>query len=146
MLGDRSPRGGERLNLAGGSFNDSSALNWGVAKKAGRRRQFQEKIVDETIILKRPRRGAKLREEVWQTADGEVTKYNLAYINHLVCQVDNGRVLGYDNSHDCHHRHFMGRVEPFEFTGYRPLVKRFQEEVRELWKREVGRQEDEQNS
>ena len=25
-----------------------------------------------------------LREEVWQAANGEVTKYNLAYINHLV--------------------------------------------------------------
>jgi hypothetical protein len=106
-----------------------------VAKKAGRR-QFPEKIVDDTIILKRPRRGAKLREEVWQTADGEVTKYNLAYINHLVCRTDNGRVLGYDNSHDGHHRHFMGQVESFEFTDYQSIAKRFQEEVRELWRHE----------
>jgi len=106
-----------------------------VAKKAGRR-QFPEKIVDDTIILKRPRRGAKLREEVWQTADGEVTKYNLAYIHHLVCRTDNGRVLGYDNSHDGHHRHFMGQVESFEFTDYQSLAKRFQEEVRELWRHE----------
>jgi predicted transcriptional regulator len=34
-----------------------------VPGKAGRR-QFADKIVDDTIILKRPRRGAKLREEV----------------------------------------------------------------------------------
>jgi hypothetical protein len=50
-----------------------------VAKKAGRRqlpdRIVPEKIVDDTIILKRPRRGAKLREEVWQTADGKVAKW-----------------------------------------------------------------------
>jgi hypothetical protein len=109
-----------------------------VAKKAGRR-QFPGKIVDDTIILKRPRRGAKLREEVWQTADGEVAKYNLAYINHLACRVDNGRVLGYDNSHDGHHRHFMWHVEPFEFTDYQSLAKRFHEEVLGLW-----RQKDEQ--
>ena len=113
-----------------------------MAKKA-ERRQSPEKVVDDTIILKRPRRGAKLREEVWQTANGEVTKYNLAYINHLVCRVDNGRVLGYDNSHDGHHRHVMGNVEPVEFTDYQSLAKRFQEEVRELWRREEGKQEEE---
>jgi hypothetical protein len=106
-----------------------------VARKA-ERRQSPEKVVDDTIILKRPRRGAKLREEVWQMADGEVTKYNLAYINHLVCRVDNGRVLGYDNSHDGHHRHVMGNVEPVEFTDYQSLAKRFQDEVREIWRRE----------
>jgi hypothetical protein len=61
-------------------------------------------------------------------------------INHLVCGPDNGRVLGYDNSHEWHHRHFMGNAEPVEFTDYASLVKRFEEEVRELW-----RQEDEQN-
>jgi hypothetical protein len=110
-----------------------------VARKAARR-QVPEKIIDDTIILKRPRRGAKLREEVWQKADGEVTKYNLAYINHLVCRVDNGRVLGYDNSHDSHHRHFMGNVQSVRFTDYQSLAKRFHEEVRALW-----RQEDEQN-
>lgn len=108
-----------------------------MAKQAGKR-QLREKVVDDTIVLKRPRRGAKLREEVWQTADGEVAKYSLAYINHLVCGVDNGRVLGYDNGHDGHHRHFMGRVEPVAFTDYQSLLKRFQEEVRALWRQEEG--------
>ena len=100
-----------------------------------------KKIVDETVMLKRPRRGARLREEVWQTQDGKVTKYNLAYINHLACRVDNGRVLGYDNSHDHHHRHFMGKVEAVEFDNYESLTVRFQREVRELW-----RKEDEENA
>jgi hypothetical protein len=96
------------------------------------------------------RRGAKLREEVWQTADGAVAKYNLTYINHLVCRVDNGRVLGYDNSHDGHHRHFMGKVEPVEFADYQSPAKRFQAEApikgagqEEV--REIRRQEDEQD-
>jgi hypothetical protein len=77
-----------------------------------------------------------LREEVWQTADGKVTKYNLAYINHLVCAVDNGRVLGFDNGHDGHHRHYMGKVEAVEFSDYPSLNERFQREVSELWRQE----------
>ena len=84
---------------------------------------------------------AKLNEEVWMTADGRVTKYNLAYINHLVCQKDNGRVLGYDNSHGVHHRHFMGKVEPYKYQSYGLLAAEFHEQVVDLW-----RQEDEENA
>ena len=36
----------------------------GVAKRA-HRQPLGEKTVDETILMKRPRRGARLREEVW---------------------------------------------------------------------------------
>ena len=86
--------------------------------------------------MKRPRRGAVLREEVWQGEDGEVVRYSLAYANAVICGVDNGRVLGYDNSHDHHHRHFMGKREPFEFHGYEALAARFYDEVRELWRKE----------
>jgi hypothetical protein len=53
-----------------------------------------------------------------------------------ICPVDNGRVLGYDNSHEYHHRHFMGTVEPMEFDSYKALAERFQAEVNELWKEE----------
>jgi hypothetical protein len=42
-------------------------------------------------------------------------------------------LLGYDNSHGYHHRHFMGTVEPIEFHGYQHLAERFYAEVRELW-------------
>jgi hypothetical protein len=37
----------------------------------------------------------------------------------LICAVDNERVLGYDNSHEYHYRHFMGTVEPIEFDNYK---------------------------
>ena len=94
------------------------------------------KTVDDEIVLKKPRKGAKLKEEVWQTPNGEVVKYSLAYINPRICGKDNGRVLGYDNSHDCHHRHFMGAIEPIEFKNYQALATRFREEVMELWRRE----------
>jgi len=47
-----------------------------------------------------------------------------------------GRVLGYDNSHDYDHRHFMGQVEEIEFPGYGALVNRFQKELEDLWRAE----------
>jgi hypothetical protein len=76
-----------------------------------------------------------LKEEVWQTEDGQVVRYSLAYINHRACGVDNGRVLGYDNGHNYHHRHFMGPVEAVEFENYESLSKRFHAEVDELRKK-----------
>ena len=60
----------------------------------------------------------------------EVVKYSFAYINPRTCGVDKGRVLGYDNSHDYDHRHFMGEVEEVEFPGYEALVDRFQKRSR----------------
>jgi hypothetical protein len=50
-------------------------------------------------------------------------------------------VLGHDSSHDGHHRHFMGTVEPVAFDNYESLAARFREEVQELW-----RKEDEENA
>jgi hypothetical protein len=55
--------------------------------------------------------------------------------------LDNGRVLGYDNNHGHHHRHFMGRIESVLFVDNESLAARFYEEVRDLW-----RQEDERNN
>ncbi len=110
-------------------------LSWPLAKKRTGRPLVQ-KVVDDTIYLKRPRRGAVLKEEVWQDQDGEVVKYSLAYVNPAICGLDNGRVVGYDNSHYHHHRHFMGKQEPFEFTGYGALASRFYDEVRNLWRSE----------
>ena len=49
-----------------------------------------------------------------------------------ICGMANGRVLGYDNSHGYHHRHFMGSVEPVEFKDYEALNERFRSEVKEL--------------
>jgi len=93
------------------------------------------KTVDVAYVLPRPTKGSVLKEEVWQTEDGQVVRYSLAYIHHRACGVDNGRVLGYDNSHNYHHRHFMGSVEPVEFENYESLSKRFYAEVDELRKK-----------
>lgn len=92
-----------------------------------------EKRVDETLHLTKKRGGGILKEEVWYQAD-RVVKYSLAYINPAICNVDNGRVLGYDNDHGIHHRHYMGKFEEVQFTGYEALAQRFQEELEEIWR------------
>ena len=93
------------------------------------------RTTSETHRLKGRRRGALLKEQVWFEGE-KVVAYSLVYINLRRCPSDNGRVLGYDNSHDYHHRHFMGEVEAIEFTTYAALVERFIHEVHELWRLE----------
>lgn len=73
--------------------------------------------------------------EIWGYVDkGKtvVTRYNLAYINHAIYQGDNGRVLGFDNAHDFHHRHYMGEIEAVEFVNYEATQERFQQEWIEI--------------
>ncbi|MGA7339493.1 MAG: DUF6516 family protein [Terracidiphilus sp.] len=89
----------------------------------------------EEYRLKGKRNGALLREQVW-FENGKVDAYSLAYINLKRCAADNGRVLGYDNSHEYHHRHFMGQVEAMPFSTYTALAERFLAEVHELWRLE----------
>ena len=106
-------------------------VKWVVAKK----KSSAKTTTSEIHRLRGKRKGALLKEQVW-LADEKVVAYSLAYINLRRCSADNGRVLGYDNSHDYHHRHFMGEVEVTEFTTYAALVERFISEVQELWRLE----------
>ena len=69
-----------------------------------------------------------LRREVWVDGKGKVIRYNLAYINHAVFQGDNGRVVGYDNAHGFHHRHYKGKVEAIIFLSFEDIEKRFESE------------------
>lgn len=92
------------------------------------------KVVDETTQVRCSTGRGIIREEVWQCASGEVVRYNLAFICHCLCTEDNGRVLGYDNQHGYHHRHFKGSVEPFHYAGYDKLLLRFLDEVEALRK------------
>jgi len=70
-----------------------------------------------------------IREEVWLDEMDEVARYNLAFVSHFLCSSDNGRVLGYDNSHGMHHRHCYGVVELFDYENYDLLLERFLDEV-----------------
>ncbi len=82
----------------------------------------------------------KIREAVWQDRAGIVVRYNLALIHHVLCQKDNGRVLGYDSAHGRHYRHFMGKLEDFEFVSYEALTGKFFNGEAELCKK--SRKED----
>lgn len=92
------------------------------------------KVVDATAVVRCVMGRGIIREEVWQDDPGRVVRYNLAFIHHLLCASDNGRVLGYDNAHGTHHRHACGSVEPFVYVSYELLLRRFLDEVSELRK------------
>ncbi len=87
------------------------------------------KIIDESHKISDKRENGKLRREVWvDDVSGKVTRYNLAYINHSIHAGDNGRVVGYDNAHDGHHRHYFGVVEPIEFVSFEDTEERFEQD------------------
>jgi len=83
------------------------------------------KTVDKTAKVRCAVGHGLLREEVWEDEEGNVQRYNLAFINHFMTSKDNGRVQGYDNSHGHHHRHFKGAVEAVAFKSYRLLAEQF---------------------
>ena len=103
-----------------------------------KRRQRDKKIYNESFQIPQARGNGILKREVWVDTSGGVTRYSLAYINHRLCRVDNGRVIGYDNSHGHHHRHYFGRKEATEFTSYEDIERQFEEEWRTLHEQEEG--------
>jgi hypothetical protein len=70
-----------------------------------------------------------IREEVWVDYSDKVARYNLAFILPHLSMVDRGRVLGFDNAHGVHERHFMGKVQAVDFNGYQATAERFYREV-----------------
>jgi hypothetical protein len=85
-----------------------------------------KKIADDSCTLTSKRGNGILRREVWVDKNGRVVRYNLAYIHHGLFQGDNGRVIGYDNAHDGHHRHYFGKVEPVDFVSFTDIEARFE--------------------
>jgi hypothetical protein len=75
-----------------------------------------------------------LREEVWMDEQGVVVRYNLAFVVPHLTRVDHGRILGYDNAHGRHERHFMGKVESVAFESFPSTSRRFYREVEEMRK------------
>lgn len=91
----------------------------------------ERKLFDERHATKG---GGVIRIEAWLDGEAkEITRYNLAYINYRLCSEDNGRVLGFDNSHlypgfrDRHHSHWMGQphYNP-RFTTFDAILDEFQ--------------------
>ncbi len=92
-------------------------------------------LEQERFELKPKSGGGLLNYAVWGykvKGKSTVTRYAIAYINHAICQVDNGRVLGFDNAHGYHHRHYMGSIEPVEYVSYAATLERFQREWMEI--------------
>jgi len=84
------------------------------------------KIIDEAHKIPDRRGNGQLRREVWVDERGRVVRYNLAFINHALFRGDNGRVLGYDNRHGYHHRHYFGEVETVDFQSFEEIEARFE--------------------
>jgi C1A family cysteine protease len=91
------------------------------------------KVVSEQFPVNPKKGGGILKIEAWEDGKGEIVKYSMAYINHMIFSGDNGRVLGYDNTHNFHHKHYYGEVsEVSDFTSYQDLVERFEQEIKEF--------------
>lgn len=91
-----------------------------------------KKIVDERYVLPKKRGGGTIKIEAWEDNKGQLVKYNIAYINHDLYQGDNGRVIGYDNAHDYHHKHEFGEISPVEdFSSYEDILERFEAAIEE---------------
>jgi len=92
-------------------------------------------LEQERFELKPKSGGGMLSYEVWgYTEKGKaiITRYNIAYINIAIFQDDNGRVLGFDNAHGYHHRHYMGEIAAVKFVSFEATQQRFQKEWQEI--------------
>jgi hypothetical protein len=86
------------------------------------------KVVDDRYQIAARRGNGQLRREIWVDENGRVSRYNLVYINLSIYQRDNGRVVGYDNHHGYHHRHYLGQSEPVEFVSFEDIEARFEQD------------------
>jgi len=84
------------------------------------------KIIDEVHHIASKRGNGQLRREIWIDSKGNITRYNLAYINHTIHNGDNGRIVGYDNQHNHHHRHFFGKVTSVDFVSFEDVENLFE--------------------
>jgi len=89
-------------------------------------------LVDESIGIHKKKGNGIIRRQIWTNNNNEVTRYSLAYINRHLFHGDNGRVLGYDNAHGHHHKHYMGKIESVIFNTFHELENQFQQEFEVL--------------
>jgi hypothetical protein len=73
-----------------------------------------QKVTDERSYTKG---GGIVRIELWQdSTTAVIVKCTFVYVNDAICDTDEGRVVGFDNSHrytghaSAHHAHWMGAV------------------------------------
>ncbi len=88
--------------------------------------------IDDTYVISQRKGNGCLVRKVWVCSKGRVTKYSLAYINLNLFSGDNGRVLGFDNSHGYHHKHLFGQVIPVSFLSFEETESIFEKEFEEI--------------
>jgi len=99
-----------------------------------------ERYAPPDVKIKSKLGGGVLKElVVRELPSRKVIHYALAYINPSIYAGDNGRVLGYDNSHDYSHKHYYGTVTPAPFDSYEELYERFQLEWMDIALRHVNK-------
>jgi len=92
------------------------------------------KIIDEKFIVPYDKGGGIIKFEAWEY-ENHIVKYNMVYVNKNIFPNDNGRVMGYDNSHNFHHKHYFGEIyELDDFVNYQELVQRFKNDIKEFIK------------
>lgn len=94
--------------------------------------KLYSKVIDEQFIVPVFKGGCIIRFEAWEL-NNEIIKYNMVYINKNITSLDNGKILGYDNAHNFHHKHKLGDIiEINDFSSYENLVERFKEDTKEF--------------
>lgn len=86
------------------------------------------KAKDDTVKLPERQGNGVLKYSVSLDFKGSIARYSFAYINFHICSKDNGRVLGYDNCHGYHHKHYMGKEELVDFISFEDIQNRFENE------------------
>lgn len=92
-------------------------------------------IIDEQHTLPKKAGNGILRYFLTVDNNRKLLRYSLAYINYQLYSLDNGRVIGYDNDHNYHHRHCMGVIEPVKFSSYEQVLDQFEKEWRDYHER-----------
>jgi len=90
------------------------------------------KILDETIKISKKKGNGILKFLANADEKGNLISYSLTYINPNIFNEDNGRVLGYDNEHGYHHRHYMGKIERINFSTFEKIQECFEKDWREI--------------
>lgn len=102
--------------------------------KNKRKIKIERVLINEVLTIHKSKGNGMLKRWIRVNEDHEVTRYSLAYINHNIHNGDDGRVLGYDNDHGYHHRHYKGAIEPIEFINFEEVENRFQQEFEMIQK------------
>ena len=101
-----------------------------MAKKSDLAAVDPSRSVRDVFYPKGRKRGLIVRIQVDYSRAGKLLRYSLSLID-LSSSLDNGRVVGYDNAHGQHHRHYFGRLDRVEFESYEKLEGQFEAQVRQ---------------